>query len=219
MQEAEGEGDDPGMADGETGFASPGADNFRAQKENTESDGGIERGERRAGVTESGDRESDAVGNGKGRNSFDEAPAVFDDKEQAEDKEKMVRAEQDMPNAKLHVAERTAGESGDTAERDGRRDGVKEIAFQAAIGVTESNENIGDGALEAVNHYGFSREATGTSQSAADDHGAKCQLLVIGNDEGAVFRDDGVELEFDFAAGGTFPEEGIGIRSGLVSSR
>ena len=76
VQEAEGEGDDPGMADGEARLAAPRADDFRSEEQDRERCG-----------------EGDAVRDGEGADGFDEHPPAFHDEQEAEHEQEVIGTE------------------------------------------------------------------------------------------------------------------------------
>ena len=99
VQQPEGEGDDPGMPDGEARLAAPGANDLRPEKQNAQGDRGLERQPRDLGIAERGHGQRDAVRNGEGGDRLDQHPAVADDQQQPEHEQQVVGAEQDVPDA------------------------------------------------------------------------------------------------------------------------
>ncbi len=112
VEKSEGECDDPGVADGEAGLAAHAADDFGSEEEDGESDGGVEGEEWGAGIAEGGDGECDAMGKGEGRDGLEECPAIGDDKHQAEDKEEVIDAHEDVLDAESGVGEGEMPEAG-----------------------------------------------------------------------------------------------------------
>src|ERR1700739_4918665 len=104
MKQSEGESDTPGMTNGKAGFAAPDANNLRPKKKNAQRNCGVERYNRSVGITQSGESERDAVGDGESADCLDEHPAVLHDQQEAEEKKKMVGAEGDVANSVNNVA-------------------------------------------------------------------------------------------------------------------
>ena len=87
VQEAEQEGHDPGIADGQARLPSPGADDLGSEEQDAQRDGRIERRQRHTGVPQGGDAEGDAVGQGEGGDRLQQHHPALDDQQQPQDKE------------------------------------------------------------------------------------------------------------------------------------
>ena len=216
VQQPEREGHHPRVADGEARLAPPGPHDLGAEEQDRESDRGVERRQRRARVAERRDRQRDAVGQGEGRDRLHQRPAVGDDQHQAEDEEQVVDAEQDVLHAELHVAEGPLGGGGDAAERHRGRRGAQQVALQAAVGVVQAHEDVGDRGLEPRDRDRLPGQAARAGEGAAHDEGARRELLPVGGREPAVLRDDRRDLDLDLAAGRLLPEERVGLLSRLA---
>ena len=128
----------------------------------------------------------------------------------------MVDAEQDVLDAELEVAERPLAAVVAAAERHGRGGRPQQVALQAAVGVVQPHEDVGDRGLEPRDRDRLAREPARTGERAADDHGARRHLLPVGGREPAAFRDHRGDLDLDLAASRLLPQERVRLGPGLA---
>src|SRR5260370_30627526 len=149
VKQSEGESNNPGMTNGKAGFATPDASYFRPKKKNAERNCDVERYHRSIGITQSGESQRDAVGDGEGADGLNEHPPVFDDQEQAEEKEEMVRAERDVTNSMNNVATHDGQMALRVRNVDLLLRRMNDGGPRAAVKQFGANENVGDGDLQA----------------------------------------------------------------------
>ncbi len=161
VQKAEGERHDPWMPYGEAGFASPRTYDFRAEEEDAESDGRIQREHGRFGIAEGSDRQRDAMGDGEGCDGLQQHPAVFDDQKQAEHKEHVVSAKENVPDALHDKAAHHLQTGLGGCDLDPGLRGVNDGGPAATVQHLDANQHVGDRALKAGELDALTRKAVG----------------------------------------------------------
>ncbi len=215
VQQAEGEGDHPGMPDGEARLAAPPAHDLGTEKEDRERDRGIERRSGRRGVAERRDGQGDRVRQSEGADRLQEHPAVGDDQQQAEHEQQMVHAEQDVLDAEPQVAHRPLPAGGLAAEHDRGRDRPQHVALEPPVGVVDAHQNVGDGRFEPADAQSLAGQATRALEGAAHDLGAGRELLPVGRRESAALWHHRRDPDLDLAARRPLPQQAVGLRTGF----
>ena len=99
MKQAERECHDPGMPDGETRLAAPRANDLRAEKQNRQRDGGVERRHGKVRIAQRRNRQCDAVGERERGDRLHQHPRRAHEEQQSEHEQQMVDAKQDVLDA------------------------------------------------------------------------------------------------------------------------
>ena len=103
VQQPEGEGHDPGVADREARLPAPRAHDLGAEEQDRQRDRRIQRQQRRARVAERGHRQRDAVRQRERGDRLHQHPAVAHDQQQPQHEQQVVDAEQDVLDAEAQV--------------------------------------------------------------------------------------------------------------------
>ncbi len=104
VQQAEGEGDQPGEPVGEAEPTVAAAQDLGAEEDDAERDQRIDRPRRHVEHAEGRERERQAVGDREGGHGLDQHPGPPDDQEQPEHEQQVVDPEQDVLDAERQVA-------------------------------------------------------------------------------------------------------------------
>ncbi len=166
-------------------------------------------------VPERGERERDAVGHGERGDRLHQHPAVADDQQEPEHEQQVVDALHDVQDAELQVAERALRGVGDAAEGHRRRRRAQQVALEAAVGMIDAHEHVGDRGFEPGDGERLPRDPPRAGQRAAHDERAGGQLLLAGCREPAFRRHDRRDRDLDLAADRLLPEERVGAGRGL----
>src|SRR5271169_5910125 len=159
VEQSKSKSNDPGMSNREAGLATPRAHNFRAEEENAESNGGIQRKNRNVGIAESCNRQRDAVGYGKRSHGLQEHPAVLDDQQETKHEEHVIGAEKNMPDALHDVG---AGYAYPSLRSSNFHPGLRRMhdgRQLPAVKQLNAHQHVGDGQLQSRKLDALARQA------------------------------------------------------------
>ena len=131
----------------------------------------------------------------------------------------MVDAEQDVLDAEAEIRARPLPRRRVGAERDGWAHRLQQVALEPAVGVMDADEDVGDCRLEPVDGQRLARDAALAAERAADDDGARGELLLARRGQAALRRDHRRDRDLDLAARRLLPQEAVDARPLSRSSR
>ncbi len=141
---------------------------------------------------------------------------MVDQEQQAEHEEQVVDAEQNVLDAEAEIRARPLPGRRVGAERHGGAHRFQQVALEPALGVMDADEDVSDRRLEPVDGQRLARDAALAAERAADDEGARGELLLARRGQTAPRRDHRRDRDLDLAARRLLPQEAVDARSVLA---
>ena len=158
MQEAEGECHDPGMAERQAGRATVRAYGFRRDKQDGERSQRIDERCRDTQQAQNGGGERQAVRNRESAHRLEQRAPVFDDEQQAQQEQKMIRPQRNVTDPEH---EKVRCGQAPLAHMD-RQAGIlrmQEFPNGIAVCQTDGNQSVGDRPIKAFHREPSSLQA------------------------------------------------------------
>src|SRR6185436_2971986 len=96
---------------------------------------------------------------------------------------------QDVLEAEAEIRARPLPRTRAGTEHHGRAYRFQQVALEPAVGVMDADEDVGDRRLEPVDGQRLARDAALAAERAADDDGARGELLLARRGQTAPRRD------------------------------
>jgi hypothetical protein len=144
---------------------------LRAEEQDRQRDGGVQRRRRDRGDAEGGHRQRDRVGDGERGHRLQQHPAVAHDQQQAEHEQQVIDAEQDVLDAEVQISAHPAPRVAPAAQRDLRLHRLKHVRFDAAVGVLHPDQDVGHEGLEPFDGERLPGQAAFAFEACREDPG------------------------------------------------